>query len=281
MDNAVISYAQIPCISYLLPTSSKTQYPDMRRPIAALRLIRPLYYHLPEIAFLFASCLKPFLRGTTREDNRALNPPPHAPPPQLDLASSIVEQDTGPSDTGALTAVIDIGSGSARAEIIHLNPGGGVEPVAQQVLNLNLMSHIDANGMLDPEGVAGLTGAIEDFAQVCAGYGIREVNAVGTAALRESLNALDVTSEAGRKYGIDFRIIDGYEEAAYCFIGAIHGLPVARGLLCRPWRREYGGREVCPPLPEEPRLPACRQPAHCQPFPTNRQAFPERPRRSL
>ena len=103
--------------------------------------------------------------------------------------------------------------------------------MAQQVLNLNLMSHVDENGMLDPKGVAGLSGAIEDFAQVCAGYGIREVNAVGTAALRESLNALDVTTEAGRRYGIDFRIIDGYEEAAYCFIGAIHGLPVARGLL--------------------------------------------------
>ena len=103
--------------------------------------------------------------------------------------------------------------------------------MAQQVLNLNLMSHIDADEMLDFEGVAGLSGAIEDFAQVCAGYGIKEVNAVGTAALRESLNALDVTSQASRRYGIDFRIIDGYEEAAYCFIGAIHGLPVARGLL--------------------------------------------------
>lgn len=103
--------------------------------------------------------------------------------------------------------------------------------MAQQVLNLNLMSHVDENGLLDPEGVAGLSGAMEDFAQVCSGFGIREVNAVGTAALRESLNALDVTTEASRKYGINFRIIDGYEEAAYCFIGAIHGLPVARGLL--------------------------------------------------
>lgn len=141
------------------------------------------------------------------------------------------DQSVSSAGDGSLTAVIDIGSGSARAEIIHLNPGGGIEPVAQQVLNLNLMSHIDANGMLNPKGVAVLTGAIEDFAQVCAGYGIKEANAVGTAALRESLNALHVTREAGRRYGIDFRIINGFEEAAYCFIGAIHDLPVAQGLL--------------------------------------------------
>ena len=152
-------------------------------------------------------------------------------PTHPDPTGSDTRLDIGLLFQGSLTAVIDIGSGSARAEIIHLNPGGGVEPVAQQVLNLNLMSHVDAKGMLDAEGVAGLIGAIEDFSQVCAGYGIKEVNAVGTAALRESLNALDVTRDASRKYGIDFRIIDGFEEAAYCFIGAIHGLPVARGLL--------------------------------------------------
>ena len=135
------------------------------------------------------------------------------------------------STDDSLTAVIDIGSGSARAEIIRLNPGGGIEPIAQQVLNLNLMSYVDADGALDPEGVAGVLDAIEDFAYVCSGYGIKEVNAVGTAALRESLNGFLVTDSARRKHGVTFRIIDGYEEAAYCFIGAIHGLPVARGLL--------------------------------------------------
>ena len=131
----------------------------------------------------------------------------------------------------SLTAVIDIGSGSARAEIIRLNPGGGIEPIAQQVLNLNLMSHVDADGTLDSEGVSGVIDAIEDFAQVCSGYGIKEVHGVGTAALRESLNSSQVTEAATKKHGVAFRIIEGYEEAAYCFIGAIHGLPVARGLL--------------------------------------------------
>ena len=176
---------------------------------------------------LLTTCLP----KTTCKDCRVLSPPPHATSPRPDCKSLSITHHDGPTNVGALTAVIDIGSGSARAEVIHLNPGGGIEPVAQQVLNLNLMSHVDARGIMGPEGVAGLSGAIEDFAQVCAGYGISEVNAVGTAALRESINALDVTTEAGRKYGIDFRIIGGFEEAAYCFIGAIHGLPVARGLL--------------------------------------------------
>ena len=131
----------------------------------------------------------------------------------------------------ALTGVIDVGSGSARVEIIRLNPGGGTEPIAQQVLNLDLMSRLNANGALDADGVADVVNAIEDFAQVCAGYGITEINAVGTAALRESLNSAEVIESARRRHGVTFRVIGGYEEAAYCFIGAIHSLPVARGLM--------------------------------------------------
>ena len=58
------------------------------------------------------------------------------------------------------------------------------------------MSHVDADGTLDSEGVSGVIDAIEDFAQVCSGYGIKEVHGVGTAALRESLNSSQVTEAA-------------------------------------------------------------------------------------
>ena len=38
----------------------------------------------------------------------------------------------GASPSGRYTAVIDVGSGSARAVVMQVNPGGGVEIVAQQ-----------------------------------------------------------------------------------------------------------------------------------------------------
>ena len=128
------------------------------------------------------------------------------------------------------TAVIDIGSGSARAVVVQVN-SGGVEVLAQERLALNLMSRVDADGALDEHGVDDTLDAIEDFVQVCRGYGVTTLHAVGTEALRASRNAEHVTREAHRRYGVTLRIISGYEEAGYCFIGAVQGLPVAHGLL--------------------------------------------------
>ncbi len=129
------------------------------------------------------------------------------------------------------TAIIDLGSGSARAVVMQVNPGGGIEIVAQQRVNLNLMSHIDDKGALDESGVASAVDALEDFALLAGGYGVQTIHAVGTAALRESGNATAIIDAAVNRFGIPLRIIDGSDEAAYCFIGAIHGLPASDGIL--------------------------------------------------
>ena len=121
------------------------------------------------------------------------------------------------------TAVIDIGSGSARAVVMQVNQGGGIEIVAQQRVTLNLMSHVRTDGYLDDKGVASTLDALEDFALVARAYGIETIHAVGTAALRESGNVGIITDAAQHRFGIPLRIIDGSDEAAYCFVGAIHG----------------------------------------------------------
>ena len=151
-------------------------------------------------------------------------------------APSVAERNGAAPDyrsgaTPGYTAVIDIGSGSARAVIMQVNAGGGIEIVAQQRVNLNLMSQVGADGILNAAGVAGTLEALDDFALLAGGYGIKAIHAVGTAALRESGNAAAITAAAAERFGIPLRIIDGGAEAAYCFIGAIHGLPAANGLL--------------------------------------------------
>ena len=151
-------------------------------------------------------------------------------------ASSVAERngaapDYRSGDMPGYTAVIDIGSGSARAVIMQVNAGGGIEIVAQQRVNLNLMSQVGADGILNAAGVADTLEALDDFALLAGGYGIKTIHAVGTAALRESGNAAAITAAAAERFGIPLRIIDGGAEAAYCFIGAIHGLPAANGLL--------------------------------------------------
>ena len=129
------------------------------------------------------------------------------------------------------TAIIDVGSGSARAVVMRVSRGGGAEIIAQQRMNLDLISQVNREGLLESEGVTRTLEAVEDFVKVCLGYGVAAIHAVGTAALRESRNAADVVESVARDFGVSFRVISGYEEAAYCFIGAVHGLPVSQGLM--------------------------------------------------
>ncbi len=137
----------------------------------------------------------------------------------------------GASSLPRYTGVIDVGSGSARAVVMQVHPGGGVEVVAQRRVTLNLMSHVGNDGYLDESGVASTLDALEDFALVARAYGLETIHAVGTAALRESGNAETITAAAHQRFGIPLRIIDGSDEAAYCFVGAIHGLRARDGLL--------------------------------------------------
>lgn len=144
------------------------------------------------------------------------------------LPAGAIQQRAG---TERYTAVIDVGSGSARAVVMQINPGGGIEIVAQQRVNLNLMSHVDENGVLDDYGLSSTVDALEDFAMVARGFGVETIHAVGTAALRESGNASAIVEAAVKRFEIPLRIIRGGDEAIYCFLGAVHGLPVTDGLL--------------------------------------------------
>ncbi len=139
--------------------------------------------------------------------------------------------ETNGADCAPYTAVVDIGSGSARAVVMQVNPGGGISIVAQQRINLNLISRVDDAGVINPTGIAATLDALEDFALIARGYGVPAIHAVGTAALRESGNAAPIIDAAIHRFGIPLRLIDGNDEAAYCFIGAIHGLPVSEGIL--------------------------------------------------
>lgn len=149
----------------------------------------------------------------------------------LHTVASNAEGYTGGGAFPRYTAVIDIGSGSARAVVMQVNQGGGIEIVAQQRVTLNLMSHVSSDGYLDEMGVASTLDALEDFALVARAYGIEAIHAVGTAALRESGNAQIITEAAQKRFGVRLRIIDGSDEAAYCFVGAIHGLWTNDGML--------------------------------------------------
>jgi exopolyphosphatase/guanosine-5'-triphosphate,3'-diphosphate pyrophosphatase len=130
----------------------------------------------------------------------------------------------------ARLAVIDIGSNSGRVTVMRLLPSGHLEVVADARAPLRLAREIHA-GVLSRAAIDRTLAALHDFRAIALGAGASRVLAVATSAVRESRNAPELVERARRELGIRVVVIDGEREAAYAFLGAVHGLPVDHGLL--------------------------------------------------
>ncbi len=63
--------------------------------------------------------------------------------------------------------------------------------------------------------------AMEKFKTICDHYGVNEIRAIGTSAIREAINALDFTNEIYFKTNIHTKIVSGEQEADYIYNGVL------------------------------------------------------------
>jgi len=130
-----------------------------------------------------------------------------------------------------MTTVIDLGSNTGRAVVIQPRPGGHLEVVEELRLPLQLAASIDDAGRLTDEACDRTMRALEDFLAISRAAGVEHVIAVGTSALRDAANGIELIERLRDELGIDVRVIDGEQEGHYAFLGAVHGLPVQDGVL--------------------------------------------------
>ena len=128
-------------------------------------------------------------------------------------------------------AVIDIGSNSARVAVYERSRQGHLHLIASSRSALRLVRDVDRLGRLGQNAVERTLVALRDFRAIALGAGARRILAVATAALRDARNGPALLARVRRELGIDVHVIDGRKEARYGFLGAVHGLPVADGLL--------------------------------------------------
>lgn len=113
-------------------------------------------------------------------------------------------------------AVIDLGTntfhlliGTAAGEVIYKT----TVPVllGQGRINQNIII---------PEAFARGINTLREFRKVIDNYGVSEIKAVATSAVRSAQNGQDFV-DAAKEAGIDIRVITGEEEAGYIFKGVM------------------------------------------------------------
>ena len=125
------------------------------------------------------------------------------------------------------TAVIDIGSNSARLVIFQKTSRYGFHLLAQHKSRVRIgEGAYKREGNLQAEPMERAFETLRSFAQILDAYRVKKILCVATSALRDAPNRSLFLSRVKEELGLVIRVIDGEQEARYGAIAAKNLLPV-------------------------------------------------------
>ncbi|MCI5896830.1 MAG: Ppx/GppA family phosphatase [Sutterella sp.] len=123
---------------------------------------------------------------------------------------------------------IDLGSNSSRLTVVEFDRRGRVTILNRVKSMVRLGEGAFETKCLQPQAMERAVKCLAEFAEVCRSYGVKEIIAVGTAALRVASNSQDFVRTVVEKTGIDLQVISGEEEARLIRVGVWDALPKTR-----------------------------------------------------
>jgi len=125
------------------------------------------------------------------------------------------------------TAIIDIGSNSARLVIFEETSRYGFHLICEQKSKVRIgEGAYEKNGQLQPIGIKRAFFTLQSFLHTIKKYQVQKTICVATSALRDAPNAKIFTKWIKIKLGLCINIIDGNKEAQYGAIAAKNLLPI-------------------------------------------------------
>ncbi len=129
------------------------------------------------------------------------------------------------------TAVIDIGSNSARLVIYQKNSPYGFHLICERKSKVRIgEGAYEKDGYLQPVAIERAYLALKEFIATTKHYPIDKILSVATSALRDAPNGLAFTAWIKEQLGLEIAIIDGKQEAYFGGIAAKNLLPVTHGI---------------------------------------------------
>ena len=125
------------------------------------------------------------------------------------------------------TAIIDIGSNSARLVIFEKSSHYGFHLICEQKSKVRIgEGAYEKEGYLQPVGIERAFLALQSFIYTINKYQVRKTICVATSALRDAPNGKLFVRWIKKELGLNIRIIDGKQEAKFGAIAANNLLPL-------------------------------------------------------
>lgn len=129
------------------------------------------------------------------------------------------------------TAVIDIGSNSARLVIFERTSRFGFHLICEQKSRVRIgEGAYEKDGYLQPIGIERAYLALQSFTQTIQKYKVNKILCIATSALRDAPNRAEFVSWIRKNLGVSISIIDGNAEASLGAIAANNLLPIANAI---------------------------------------------------
>ncbi len=129
------------------------------------------------------------------------------------------------------TAIIDIGSNSARLVIFEKTSRYGFHLVCEQKSKVRIgEGAYEKNGYLQPVGIKRAYFTLKSFLHTIDKYQANKTLCVATSALRDAPNGNEFVQWIKKELGLSIKVIDGNKEAKYGGIAAVNLLPISEGI---------------------------------------------------
>jgi exopolyphosphatase/guanosine-5'-triphosphate,3'-diphosphate pyrophosphatase len=121
-------------------------------------------------------------------------------------------------------AAIDIGSNSIRSIIVEVPEEGPHRLLDDEKAYTRLGAGVHATGALSRESMDATVDALRHMLGIAEEFGVDELRAVATAAMRRASNAPEFLERLERELGLDVEIIPQVEEGRLAFLSAAGAL---------------------------------------------------------
>lgn len=129
------------------------------------------------------------------------------------------------------TAIIDIGSNSARLVIFEKTSRYGFHLICEQKSKVRIgEGAYDKEGYLQPNGIKRAYFTLKSFLHTIDTYEANKTLCVATSALRDAPNGKEFVQWIKKELGLSIKVIDGNKEAKYGGIAAVNLLPISEGI---------------------------------------------------
>jgi exopolyphosphatase/guanosine-5'-triphosphate,3'-diphosphate pyrophosphatase len=128
-------------------------------------------------------------------------------------------------------AIIDLGTNTCRLLLAEVKDGSLAEVRLRRSEVVRLGQGVDRTRRLDPSAVERAYRCLRGYATLVKGYAPHRCLLVATAAVRSATDGVAFLARAERELGLPWQVVDGKEEAALSFRGAVASLPPLPGRL--------------------------------------------------